>query len=487
MLIRAIVVVGLAAVTIGAVVAISTVGVRTAQAVPAFARQYDLQCNACHTRPPRLNSFGEQFHLMGFQMPSAARPDGIIGAVKEDGPVKTLIDSLALRIVGGIFEYSESPHETEVKFEPPHEIEFFIARALTPDVSLYVELEFEPNAVKFGKFQGFYNEPRFGLGKEAFFMANLGGLFGLLGAPTMEMGGMTMVGRHGGFNMHGPMLMAGKIDPSTNWAYPTNRQLIEETELEVERENDRGEVHRFPVVPYAFTSKFFGLFKNRDEGEPQLVTDQVMYNTRGGYGADFHAMFQNNLLLGQAGILQENEGVNIYGVGHLQLGESRGLVAHLSALVNWGFGVVRAPVLDPDEPDEIHPGSRRLDRLRYGVAANVRWKQLDVYGALIFDQLFGVPDDLRGQFDRDAVGLTLQIDYLAHEKLMLSTRFDQLWAGGLNDQRLDGTVLTVQAKYYPWQNIAFFVRDSVNLREFHEENPLRSWRNQLFVGIDWDF
>jgi len=27
----------------------------------------------------------------------------------------------------------------------------------------------------------------------------------------------------------------------------------------------------------------------------------------------------------------------------------------------------------------------------------------------------------------------------------------------------------------------------VNLRKFHEGNPLRSYRNQVFVGIDWDF
>jgi len=45
----------------------------------------------------------------------------------------------------------------------------------------------------------------------------------------------------------------------------------------------------------------------------------------------------------------------------------------------------------------------------------------------------------------------------------------------------------VQAKFYPWQNIAFFVRDSVNLLSFIEESPLRNWRNQVFVGIDWDF
>jgi hypothetical protein len=52
--------------------------VPAADAVPAFARQYDLQCNACHRRPPRLNNFGEQVHMMGFQIPSAARPGGLV-------------------------------------------------------------------------------------------------------------------------------------------------------------------------------------------------------------------------------------------------------------------------------------------------------------------------------------------------------------------------------------------------------------------------
>jgi hypothetical protein len=70
---------------------------------------------------------------------------------------------------------------------------------------------------------------------------------------------------------------------------------------------------------------------------------------------------------------------------------------------------------------------------------------------------------------------------------MLSTRFDQLWAGGLKDEKRDGTVLSFQARFYPWPNISFIVRDSVNMRAFVEENPLRSWSNQFLVGIDWDF
>jgi hypothetical protein len=457
--------------------------VRSTEAVPAFARQYDLQCNVCHTRPPRLNRFGEQFHMMGFQIPSAARPEGLVGSIRDDGVVKTLIDSLAVRVVGGLFEYSESPGETETKFEPPHEVELFVTRSITPDLSIYLEFEYEPKSVAFSETRGFVERKDvFGLGKEAFFMWNMGSLLGLLGAPTMQMGGQTMVGRHGGFTMHGPMLMAGKIDPNTNFSYPTNRQLIEATETEIEEEDGVGEVHRLPVVPYAFASKFFGLFKNRDEGEPQLVTDQVMYNTTGEPGADFHAMI-NDVVLAQAGFLVENEGVNTYAMLRFDLLDRRELTFNVSALVNWGFGVVRAP--DPDDHD--HPGDKRLDRLRYGVAANARWKALDVYGALIFDHVFGLPGELRSKFEGSAAGLTVQADYLAHEKVMLSGRFDQLWAGGLKDDKRDGSVFSAQVKFYPWQNIAFFVRDSVNLRSTVKENPLRSWRNQLFVGIDWDF
>src|SRR3989442_3140543 len=377
--------------------------------------------------------------MTGFQIPSAARPDGLLGSLKDDGPVKMLIDSLALRIEGGLFEYTELPRATETKLAPPDEITLFVARPLLPDLSIFVEIEGEPNAVAFEKGR-YFTRGQVGLGKEAFFMLNLGGLLGALGAPTMEMGGQTMVGKHGGFSMHGPMLMAGKVDPSTNFSYATNRQLIAPTELEVEH----GEVERFPVVPYAFTSKFFGLFKNRDEREPQLATDQVMYSTAGSPGADFHAMIKD-VFLAQVGFLRENEGFNTYGALRFDLLDRRELTFNVSALFNWGFGVVRAP--DPDDHD--HPGGTRLDRLRYGIAANVRWKELDVYGALIWDRLYGLPGGLRRDFDRTAAGLTFEVDYLLHEKILLSSRFDQLWAGGLREEKRDVRLPSVQGKFYP--------------------------------------
>jgi hypothetical protein len=38
----------------------------TADAVPSFARQTGLACNACHTTPPELNSAGRRFKLLGY-------------------------------------------------------------------------------------------------------------------------------------------------------------------------------------------------------------------------------------------------------------------------------------------------------------------------------------------------------------------------------------------------------------------------------------
>jgi len=55
-MLKRILAVALLATAVGLGLTIGYVRVPPAAAVPAFARQYDLQCNACHTRPPRLNN-----------------------------------------------------------------------------------------------------------------------------------------------------------------------------------------------------------------------------------------------------------------------------------------------------------------------------------------------------------------------------------------------------------------------------------------------
>ena len=57
-----------------------------AEAIPAFAKKYEVSCTLCHTVWPKLTHFGEEFFANGFQLPDTEdggeiqkiRPDDFI-------------------------------------------------------------------------------------------------------------------------------------------------------------------------------------------------------------------------------------------------------------------------------------------------------------------------------------------------------------------------------------------------------------------------
>lgn len=50
-----------------------TIPSRSAQAIPSFARKYEMSCGSCHQgHYPRLNEFGRQFRENGYQLPDGA-------------------------------------------------------------------------------------------------------------------------------------------------------------------------------------------------------------------------------------------------------------------------------------------------------------------------------------------------------------------------------------------------------------------------------
>lgn len=53
---------------------------QSAQANPAFARQYGVSCMTCHAAFPRLNSFGEQFLADNIACLTDANPLALIQA-----------------------------------------------------------------------------------------------------------------------------------------------------------------------------------------------------------------------------------------------------------------------------------------------------------------------------------------------------------------------------------------------------------------------
>lgn len=46
---------------------------QVAQAVPYFARKYDVRCSHCHLLPPVLNEFGQRFVANGYKLPELAK------------------------------------------------------------------------------------------------------------------------------------------------------------------------------------------------------------------------------------------------------------------------------------------------------------------------------------------------------------------------------------------------------------------------------
>lgn len=444
-----------------------------AEAIPAFSRKHDLSCTACHTKPPRLNAFGEAFHMAGFQVPSVEE-----GETKEKRKIGRIfsetgfLNIFSLRAHGNFMEAFGGGEPSEINLAFPLETELYLAGTLTSEVGYFFELEHTGREIE-GKSDGsFEARSRFGLGKEFFLMVDLGKFLGA------DHGGYHASGR-GPMRM-GPMLMAGKIDPSTNFSYPTNRQFI----LNIPGRVGADAVTRFTLAPYAFAVKFFGVRKAG--GEAVEVTEESLYNTAGGFGADAHLMVERLML--QAGVLQGLESdvsdadqqKDPYVMLRVNFGGEKYVSGSLSGLIYWGNDTARVPRPAPSALTDP------VDWLRYGFAANVKYRLLDLYGAFLWDKVRDLPAQTAAVFDDEAFGFTVEGDYLATQGLLLSLRYDHLDAGGFLSQRADAKALTLQARYYLRDNLSFFLRDTYNAENV-SANALQNYRHMTALGVDLDF
>lgn len=445
------------------------------EAIPAFARKYDMSCTSCHTKPPRLNAFGEAFHMAGFQIPMTT--EGEIRKKRKIGQIWSetdLLNIFAVRGTGnlaGLFQGGDRP---DFNLIHPQEVEIYLAGTFTQEIGYFFELEQGTGEIE-GKRGGLFEEKSgFGIGKEFFLVLNLGELFS---RDPAAHGGMGGTGR-GETMVMGPMLMVGKIDPSTSFSYPANRQYVLNVPGRVEAEA----IRRFTLAPYAFASKFFGM--ETGQGVPVEVTKEVLYNTTGDFGLDLHLMvgrflFQTGVMQGlKSGAADVNSKKDPYFMTRMNFGGERYLSGSLSGLVYWGNDTGRIARREGSAETVL------VDWLRYGFAANVKYRLFDLYGAFIWDRLQGLPAETRAALDEEAFGFTVEGDYLASDTLLLSARYDALHPGGFLNRRADGRVLTLQARHYLRDNFAFYVRGSRNLGE-RDENPLQNFRNLIALGVDF--
>lgn len=443
-------------------------------AIPAFARKYDLSCTSCHTKPPRLNAFGEAFHMAGFQIPTVE--EGEVKKKRKIGRIWSETDFLnifSFRTMGNLVESFQGGDKDETNLTLPQEVELYLAGTLTDEISYFFELEYEGKAIE-GDGTGLFEErSEFGLGKEFFLMFDLQPVLNRIKPGSGEsMEGMA----HGGMNgvmFMGPMIMVGKIDPSTNFSYPTNRQLIVNAPGRV----DSGVIQRFGLAPYAFAAKFFGI--QTAEGDAVEVTKEVLYNTTGDFGIDLHAMINNVMV--QTGLMQGllsgtsdvNQKKDPYAMVRLNFGQEAYLSGSISALGYWGN-------------DTAMVNSSLVSWFRYGIAGNLKVRYFDLYGAIIWDTIHHLPSAISSPFDRTAYGLTVEGDYLVTDRLLVSARYDQLNGGGFITQKANGKVLSLQARLYVRDNFSLHLRDSINVGKV-SSNALQNFRNLIAMGIDFDF
>ncbi len=125
-----------AAVGVAACLAV-VAGPGTANAVPSFARAYEMPCSACHTAWPLLNSFGRQFKENGYMI-ARGEPQGMTEL--NDYLSIPEVPPLAVRFNSRPFDNNkDGPSKTRAL----HSVTFFTAGNFSKYGSFWSELEME--------------------------------------------------------------------------------------------------------------------------------------------------------------------------------------------------------------------------------------------------------------------------------------------------------------------------------------------------------
>ncbi len=436
-----------------------------AQAIPAFARKYNVNCTVCHSRPPRLNPFGERFLENGYQMPGT-EDGGIIGKRRlgdltlED----TVSNILGFRIRGNAirnFDFArQSPaagvsgnpeDRTEIGF--PEVFNLYTAGTLTSNVGLFVEMEhdFEQGETEFERtFASFNNLLYYNLAH----------------------------------------IRVGRLDPSAFFPFPTNRLQLNPVLPDVDEIGAFSPpvINRIPMTPYAFAAKFVGLFER--DGTPILPFQPSLFNAPSEVGIDVHGRPFGDWFLYQFGVLNganedfgdSNNPKDWFVMAKFSYARSNLFSADLSGFGY--FGSNNAKIDSDMNPATFNPD---VSWSRYGVGARITYRMLDLYGSYVIDRVTDLPPMVDPDFDSTATGASIELDALVTDRTLLSIRYDNLDMGGPRNNilRTGSSFLGLQAKYYLRTNIALYIRDDVNLREAEGgTTPQRNLRNAFLVGAD---
>ncbi len=120
-----------------------------ASAIPSFARQTNLSCNACHVIFPRLNAFGRLFKLNAYTLTG-------IKSIESEGPGNPALKITSFMPMSAMVQASYNAVQTaepgtkSTAAEFPQQLSFFIAGEITPNLGTFIQITYEDQSGEFG-------------------------------------------------------------------------------------------------------------------------------------------------------------------------------------------------------------------------------------------------------------------------------------------------------------------------------------------------
>lgn len=115
-----------------------------ARAVPSFARQTGLACNACHTVAPQLNAFGRYFKLHGYVLGTNKLTGG-----SSELSISELPPLSAMAIVSDTLTRQAQPDSQNGTVQFPQQVSLFYAGAISEHAGAFAQFTYEQPADHF--------------------------------------------------------------------------------------------------------------------------------------------------------------------------------------------------------------------------------------------------------------------------------------------------------------------------------------------------
>jgi hypothetical protein len=105
----------------------------SAEAIPAFARRYEISCTVCHVAFPKLNSFGESFAGNGYQFPDEDLNEHAV----DTGDDKLLLKELPFAVRADSFFRARNDTGVHADLESPFGIKLLSSAPIANNISYY--------------------------------------------------------------------------------------------------------------------------------------------------------------------------------------------------------------------------------------------------------------------------------------------------------------------------------------------------------------